>query len=44
LSVKLSWSAPSSDGGSPITSYNIYRSTTPGGEGGTPVKTGVTHD
>ncbi|MEP7036118.1 MAG: fibronectin type III domain-containing protein [Actinomycetota bacterium] len=30
--VHLSWSASSSDGGSPLTKYKIYRSTTPGGE------------
>jgi fibronectin type 3 domain-containing protein len=41
-SVSLSWSAPSSNGGSPITSYNVYRSTTPGGEGSTPLRTNVT--
>jgi fibronectin type 3 domain-containing protein len=40
-SVSLSWSVPNSDGGSPITSYNVYRGTTPGGEGGTPVATNV---
>jgi fibronectin type 3 domain-containing protein len=41
-SVNLSWSLPASDGGSPITSYSVYRSTTPGGEGSTPLVTGVT--
>jgi fibronectin type 3 domain-containing protein len=30
--VQLDWIAPSSDGGSPITNYRIYRGTTPGGE------------
>jgi fibronectin type 3 domain-containing protein len=35
--VALNWTA--SNG---ATSYNIYRSTTPGGEGATPVQTGVT--
>ena len=28
--VNLTWSVPASDGGSPITDYNIYRSTTSG--------------
>lgn len=37
-SVTLSWSA--SSGTAPIT-YNIYRGTTPGGEGATPIATGV---
>jgi fibronectin type 3 domain-containing protein len=41
-SVQLSWTTPAS-GGSPITGYNVYRSTAPGGEGGTPfVQLGVT--
>src|SRR5206468_3104191 len=30
--VTLTWSAPSSNGGSPITNYRIYRSTTSNGE------------
>jgi hypothetical protein len=30
--ILLTWVAPSSDGGSPITKYNIYRSTVSGGE------------
>ena len=38
--VALSWSAPPA-GGPPVASYNVYRSTTPGGQGGTPYKTGV---
>ncbi len=40
--VQLSWSAPQSNGGSAVTSYNVYRGTTAGGEGSTPVATGVT--
>jgi hypothetical protein len=35
--INLRWAAPSSSGGSAITSYNIYRSTTPGDEGTTPI-------
>ena len=30
--VTLAWQAPASDGGSPITNYNVYRRTTSGGE------------
>ena len=30
--ISLSWTAPSNDGGSPITGYGIYRGTTSGGE------------
>ena len=37
--ISLSWTAPASNGGSPITGYNIYRSTTSGTEGSTPVTT-----
>ena len=37
--VSLSWSAPSSDGGSIITGYNIYRGVVSGGEGPTPIAT-----
>jgi hypothetical protein len=38
--VSLSWTAPFNNGGSTITSYNVYRGTASGGE--TLVKTGVT--
>jgi hypothetical protein len=35
--VSLSWTAPSSDGGSAITGYDVYEGTSPGGESSTPV-------
>ena len=41
-SVRLSWSAPSSDGGSPVTGYRLYRGTTAGGESRTPIADHVT--
>ena len=38
--VILRW-APSSDGGSPITGYNVYVGTSPGGEGSIPVNSSL---
>ncbi len=37
--VALTWSAPASNGGSAITSYNIYRGTSAGGESATAIGT-----
>ena len=37
--IRLSWSAPSSTGGAPITSYKVYRGTSAGGESSTPIAT-----
>jgi hypothetical protein len=37
--VSLSWTAPGSDGGSQVTSYNVYDGTSAGGESQTPITT-----
>src|SRR5216684_934714 len=39
-SISLSWTAPASNGGAPVTSYNVLRSTTSGAE--TALSSGVT--
>ncbi len=36
-SAALTWAAPQQDSGSPVTGYNVYKGTVPGGESGTPV-------
>jgi subtilisin family serine protease len=38
--VSLNWTAPA-DNGAPITSFNVYRGTTPGGEVATPLQAGL---
>ncbi|HUY06714.1 MAG TPA: fibronectin type III domain-containing protein [Acidimicrobiales bacterium] len=40
-SVGLSWSAPSSNGGSSITGYDVYEGTAPGAESATPVNSSL---
>ena len=42
--VALSWSAPSNDGGSSLTGYDVYEGTSSGGESGTPVNGSVPVD
>ena len=40
--INLSWTAPSFANSNGALTYNIYRGTSPGGEGATPIATGVT--
>jgi fibronectin type 3 domain-containing protein len=40
--ITVSWSAPASNGGSAVTSYKVYRGTSPGAEGATAYASGLT--
>ena len=40
--IDLSWNPPADNGGAPVTSYNVYRGTTPDGEDLVPYATGIT--
>ncbi len=37
--VVLTWSVPANNGGTTVTGYKVYRGTTPGGQGATPIAT-----